>query len=199
MHLDYEVWSVTQWKWDSEALENHWTVHNTFLLFQNASCEPYMTQASQWVWVKLVRLIFLNSYLLTMWHRHTNLTTNSITIYWCSTMIACVPVLNIWRRNHCIFCFKAGMILTLQMFSTYCQQLVISVIHAKPIFHASSNVRWSLFAVQYHNRYRNGQILMSTDYPEVPNHHYLQTYQKRLGFPTLDSISVYKLERTIDK
>jgi hypothetical protein len=79
--------------------------------------------------------------------RHIDLATKSI------TFDRCLSKMTILRRHCDILHSKAGTIITLQMFSTYCLLLINGEVHAEPICYVSKQSRTSPLSALYHSSY----------------------------------------------
>jgi len=163
------------------------------------SWPTFYSQLDEWVLSTISQQIFLNSYLLAMWKRHVNLLTKSITFdTWLSTMTG-LPILTVCKRNCTVMPCKAGMILTLQKFSTNYLLATKGTIPADPNIYVSSSVRTSEFSAPYHHWNNILENLISAKCADISNQPHFKMDQNMAEFPTLDSYSVHKLNRTGDK
>ena len=108
----------------------------------------YQSQFAEWVPVTISLLRSLNGYVLPMWKRHIDLGTKSITFDRCLSTMTGVLVLTIWRRHCHILHSKAGTMLTLQKFETYCPLPINGKVHAEPICYLSKQFRTSPRSVE---------------------------------------------------
>jgi len=130
--------------------------------------------------------------------RHIDLATKSITFDRCSSTMTIVPVLTLWRRRCHILHSKAGMIMTLQKFSTNCPLPIHYEVHGEPICHVSKQLRTSPLSTLYYSRYIITEKCMSAECAEVSNWPHSEIHRKISEFPTLDSYTTCKLRRTGD-
>jgi len=127
----------------------------------------YQSQFSEWVLLTISPPIFLNGYISAMWLRPIKIPTESITCHRCSHTMTGVPVLTIWGRHCLILPFKAGMILTVQKFSTNYLLPMKSEIPALPILYTFSIVRQSHFSSTYHISWINWDNLLFVEHADV--------------------------------
>jgi hypothetical protein len=152
----------------------------------------YQSRFAEWVPVTISSPTFQKSYISPTWKRRIDLATQSI------RFARCLSIMTIWRRHCHILHLKAGTLLTLQMFSTYCPWPINGEVHAEPICHVSNQFKWSPSFALYYSRYIIWAKPMSTECAEVSNQLHSEMQRMISEFAPLDSYSALKLKTTGD-